>query len=221
MTAYVSRSLTPNFPCWSEYLVPNPHSSPTSISTSGPDHVTFSHPQRHIHSQPHMCTCASSHAHTQHTHIHVPQAPSILPPSLRGSREEPPEDKASWASMPTGTRGGFSGQPLVWAELLGGPSSSALAQAPPFQEVQPLPSRLTPPKASPLRQVAGSGIWTLPAAASSQESRIAGWPSATGQLGKKPPSLGFPIRTPINPLLCIWLNRVNTDQVTPGGGSLD
>lgn len=81
VTAYVSRSLTPNFPCWSEYLVPNPHSSPTSISTSGPDHVTFSHPQRRIYSQPHMCTCASSHAHTQHAHTHVPQAPSILPPS--------------------------------------------------------------------------------------------------------------------------------------------
>lgn len=96
MTAYVSRSLTHNFPCWSEYLVPNLHSSLTSISTSGPDHVTFS------------LSVTSTHSHTcahvpvlMHTHIHVPPGPKHPASFLRGSCEEPPEDKASWASRPS------------------------------------------------------------------------------------------------------------------------
>lgn len=82
MTAYVSRSLTHNFPRWSEYLVPNPHSSPTSYKHewSRPCHLlslSASHPltATHVH------TCQFSCTHTQHAHIHVPQAPSILPPS--------------------------------------------------------------------------------------------------------------------------------------------
>lgn len=36
----------------------------------------------------------------------------------------------------------------------------------------------------------------------------------TGQVGEN----AIPVRAQINPLLCIQLNRGNTDQVTPGGG---
>lgn len=82
MIAYVSRSLTHNFPRWSEYLVPNPHSSPTSYKHewSRPCHLlslsrVTSLTATHVH------MCQFSCTHTQHTHIHVPQAPNILPSS--------------------------------------------------------------------------------------------------------------------------------------------
>lgn len=93
-----------------------------------------------------MCTCASSHAHTQHTHIHVPQAPHVPASFLRGSREEPPEDKASWASMPSAH--GDTGEGRDCRAAPGFEQSCWVAQASPFQKVQPLPSQLTPPPQS-------------------------------------------------------------------------
>lgn len=171
----------------------------------------------------------STHSHTllmcqfscTHTHIHPPgpKHPCLLPKGITWGAPWRQGFLGLHAECPRGCGAGgetLPGSPWVWAELLGGPSSFSGSPASPLPNWHPLP-----PKAWPWGQVAESDIWTLPAAASSQESRIAGWPSATGQLGKKHPSLGIPIRTQIKPLLCIWLSRVNTGQVTPGGGTLD
>lgn len=164
--------------------------------------------------------CQFSCTHTTHTHTRSPgpTRPCLLPQGITWGAPRRQGFLGLHAECPRGYGGGerLQGSPWVWAELLGSPSFS-FSESP----TSPLPTDPSPPKASPWGQVAESGIWTLPAAASSQEFRVAGWPSAMGQLGKKHPSLGIPIRTQISPLLCIWLNRVNTDQVTPGGGRLD
>ena len=148
----------------------------------------FSRFQLQVRSRPHSWICASSCAHTQlHTHTHS-LGPSIPASFLRGSWEEPAEGKAPWASAPSAQAGRgrlCQAAPRFEAELLGEPSSRALAQAPPFQESPAPTCKWYLPKASSLGQVAESGIWTLSAAASSHMSRSMGRPSASGQLGEK------------------------------------
>lgn len=94
----------------------------------------------------HTCARVPVLMHTHNTHTHVPQAPRIPASFLRGSHEEPPEDKASWASMPSahGDTGSGGGGERLCRAAPGFERSCWVAQAPPLQEVQPLPSQLTP-----------------------------------------------------------------------------
>lgn len=100
----------------------------------------------------HTCAHVPVLMHTHNTHTYTfPRPHTSLPPSW-GSREEPPEDKASWASMPSahGDRGGgggkgrggretLQGSPWVWAELLGSPSSFSGSPTSPLPTDTPLP----------------------------------------------------------------------------------
>lgn len=142
MTAYVSRLLTHNLPCWSEYLVPNPCSIPTAShlqSMSGPGHFPFSSFQLHTHSRPRMCICASSHAHTQlHTHTRSlgPKHPCLLP---KGNCARSLWKRRRWASVPGAQagRGGLAGQPQCVKQGCWRARQQCPGLAPPFQEAHP------------------------------------------------------------------------------------
>lgn len=153
MTAYVNSSLTCNFPCWSEYLIPNPHSIPTAshlLSMSGSDHVTFSHFQLHIHSQPHLCIWASSSRTHTTTHTYTFPRPQASPRPSWGDHARSLQKRRLLGppcrSMQVGHGRLCRAAPGFEAVLLDDSSSRALAWAPPFQEVQPPPSQLTPPQ---------------------------------------------------------------------------
>lgn len=129
---------------------------------------------------PHSHTCTHvpvlMHTHNIHTHTYTFPRPQASCPPPKGITWGAPRRQGFLglrAERPRGHGEALQGSPRVWAEPLGGPRSRALAQAPPLQVVQPLPSQPTPPKLRPWDKWQKSGTWAFPGAASSQDHRLA------------------------------------------------